>query len=279
MRNWTALIAIVMFALMLLVCFGVRGLCEAAYSCRETRAAEQRARELEQRNSENYARAVEYLQNGNFSEARRLLDYLWDYRDGEALRSYALARIAFAKEDYTAYFAYDLLEEIPAEYDGDLFEEIAAFREEAEPYRAEKKAAYDAERQRQEERYRELMEKVRELEEKTREKMAQCKEPYVGMSSRYISDTRRGRYDSYEYKDGVRFYYWTKNGSFFYASVKDGTVIHTGGTSGRSGSGSTGRSGDPYDASDYAHVDDFYYDHRDDFFNYQDAEDYYDAHH
>ena len=40
----------------------------------------------------------------------------------------------------------------------------------------------------------------------------------------------------------------------------------------------SGGSSDPYNASDYAHVDDFYYDHYDDFFNYQDAEDYYDEH-
>ena len=31
---------------------------------------------------------------------------------------------------------------------------------------------------------------------------------------------------------------------------------------------------DPYDASDYSHADDFYYDHYDDFWDYEDAEDY-----
>ncbi len=35
---------------------------------------------------------------------------------------------------------------------------------------------------------------------------------------------------------------------------------------------------DPYNASDYSHVDDFYYDHYDDFFDYEDAEEYFDAH-
>ena len=34
----------------------------------------------------------------------------------------------------------------------------------------------------------------------------------------------------------------------------------------------------PLPPSDYAHADDFYYDHWDDFVDFEDAEDYYDAH-
>ena len=37
-------------------------------------------------------------------------------------------------------------------------------------------------------------------------------------------------------------------------------------------------SSDPYHASDYLHPDDFYYDYRDDFWDYEDAEDYWEAH-
>ena len=36
---------------------------------------------------------------------------------------------------------------------------------------------------------------------------------------------------------------------------------------------------DPFHASDYAHPDDFYYDYYDDFWDYEDAEDYWEAHH
>ena len=38
-------------------------------------------------------------------------------------------------------------------------------------------------------------------------------------------------------------------------------------------------SSDPYQAKDYAHPDDFYYDYRDDFWDYEDAEDYWEKHH
>ena len=37
-------------------------------------------------------------------------------------------------------------------------------------------------------------------------------------------------------------------------------------------------SGDPYDAASYLHPDDFYYDHLDDFWDYEDAEDYWQKH-
>ena len=37
-------------------------------------------------------------------------------------------------------------------------------------------------------------------------------------------------------------------------------------------------SSDPYQAKDYAHPDDFYYDYRDDFWDYEDAEDYWEKH-
>ena len=34
------------------------------------------------------------------------------------------------------------------------------------------------------------------------------------------------------------------------------------------------QSDDPFNANDYVHADDFYYDHFDDFFDYEDAEAY-----
>jgi len=45
----------------------------------------------------------------------------------------------------------------------------------------------------------------------------------------------------------------------------------------KSSSGTNAKS-DPYDAKDYSNEDDFYDDHYDDFFDYYDAEDYYNRH-
>ncbi|MBQ8966105.1 hypothetical protein [Ruminococcus sp.] len=41
----------------------------------------------------------------------------------------------------------------------------------------------------------------------------------------------------------------------------------------------TDDSTDPYDADSFYHPDDFYYDHYDDFYDYEDAEDYWYEHH
>ena len=43
-------------------------------------------------------------------------------------------------------------------------------------------------------------------------------------------------------------------------------------------SSSTKKSSDPYEAKSDAHPDDFYYDNRDDFWDYEDAEEYYNEH-
>ena len=49
--------------------------------------------------------------------------------------------------------------------------------------------------------------------------------------------------------------------------------------SNRKSSSNKKSSSDPYQAKDYAHPDDFYYDYRDDFWDYEDAEDYWEKHH
>ena len=57
-------------------------------------------------------------------------------------------------------------------------------------------------------------------------------------------------------------------------TVTDPTV-----SSNRKSSTNNKPSSDPYHAKDYAHPDDFYYDYRDDFWDYEDAEDYWERHH
>lgn len=50
------------------------------------------------------------------------------------------------------------------------------------------------------------------------------------------------------------------------------------GYSSRSKSSASKKYSEPYDAKSYAHPDDFYYDHYDDFWDYEDAEEYYYEH-
>lgn len=280
MRGTGFYVVIAVLVLILLVMM-VHGCADVIYNCNTAMAVAQREREQEQRRSDNYAKAIEMLQGGNYLEARKLLDYLWDYKDGEVLLAYARARINFQRTDYFAYSVYDCLDKIPEDYAGDLADDIAAFRIEAEKRRPELQALYDAEQERWAETERQLTEQRAEWREKMKAEAATHNKPYVGMDSEFISYTQLGRYDMSEYKDGVWFYHWTKNGMTFFASAKDGKVIHTGGSTRKKYSSSTGssKSSDPYNASDYAHADDFYYDHRDDFFDFEEAEDYYESHH
>ncbi len=271
----TGFYVIIAVLIMILLVMMVRGCMDAVYSCNTAMETAQREREQEQRRSENYAKAIELLQSGDYLEARKLLDYLWDYKDGEVLLTYARARISFQNTNYFAYSTYDYLNQIPTDYSGDLAEDIAAFRIEAEKRRPELQALYDAEQEKWAETERQLAEQRAEWRERMKADAATHKKPYVGMDSEFISYTQLGRYDMSDLKDGVWFYYWTKNGMTFFASVQDGKVVHTGGSTRKKYGGSAGssKSSDPYNASDYAHVDDFYYDHRDDFWDFEEAED------
>lgn len=289
MRNNTGLLAIVLFIAILLVCLLARGLTQTTYNCRETREATQREREIEQKKSEDYDRALKLLRSGDYQEARKLLEYLWDYKDGKVLLAYARARYRYTRTDYISYNAYGYLDSIPTDYSGDLADEIAAFRKEAEPHRAEKKASYDAEMQRQEEERQKLEAYLKQLDEEARAEVSKHSVPYIGLLEWYIDYTKLGRHtikiEKERTENGEKTKYteygWqNKNGIFlFKAIVSDGRVAEVEDIAAILAGSDWGQSSDPYNASDYAHVDDFYYDHRDDFFNYQDAEDYYDAHH
>ncbi len=85
--------------------------------------------------------------------------------------------------------------------------------------------------------------------------------------------------------NGVKYpcteYSWqSKSGMFIYKAIVVGGRVWSVEDIAAELSGSRRQSStsDPYNASDYAHVDDFYYDHRDDFFDFEEAEDYYDKH-
>ncbi len=289
MRNNTGLLAIVLVVAFLLVCLLARGLVQTAYNCRKTRAATQQEREAERKKSEDYDKAIDLLRNGDYQVARKLLEYLWDYKDGEVLLAYARARYRYTQADYTSYNAYRYLDSIPSDYSGDMADEIAAFRKEAEPHRAEKKASYDAEMQKQEEERQKFEVYLQQKDEEARIEVSKHLAPYIGLSERYIDYTKLGRHtiklekERTESGKKVKYteYSWqNKNGIFlFKATAADGRVTKVEDIAAILADSDWGQSSDPYNASDYAHVDDFYYDHRDDFFNYQDTEDYYAAHH
>ena len=129
--------------------------------------------------------------------------------------------------------------------------------------------------------------------------------PYEGMLKSNINRTELGAptevekcRDFYKLQARARYkkYTWKKNGTtVFMATVRYCDHKNKTATSGyvsditdwRSSATSTYRyttkkhkpTTDPYNAKDYSNEEDFYDDHYDDFFDYYDAEDYYNKHH
>ena len=120
--------------------------------------------------------------------------------------------------------------------------------------------------------------------------------PFEGLEEEYIDCTKLGKHSSVElsqdfysmkYIRRMKTYKWNDaNGNLIckatvrYNDSGDGTVSTVYLPNSRLVSPvptrrpASRQTSDPYGAKDYAHPDDFYYDYRDDFIDYEEAEDY-----
>lgn len=219
------------------------------------------------------------------------------YKNTFSLYAYALAQIEYNSDDVSLYVVNNYLELIPENYKGELSKEImkfkADFKPEYEKYVAEKERIAELERQKQ----------IQETKERLKKSI-----PYEGMSESYINYTLMGNYHDKErviVGKGKRSefskneYRW-KNSSgktILYVECRDGVVtdvskywedkywtsdgkpIYSGQREGYSSS-SNGKkkvyNDDSYNVNDYYDAEDFYEDYYDDFYDYEDAEDYFD---
>jgi hypothetical protein len=108
--------------------------------------------------------------------------------------------------------------------------------------------------------------------------------PYVGMSKDLINHTKLGKpYDHEIDKVSITridiYYFLSSDGKTKYkVKCKKGKVISVVASSVKKSSSGSSNKSDPYNASDYNNEEDFYYDHYDDFIDYEEAEDYYNKH-
>ena len=111
--------------------------------------------------------------------------------------------------------------------------------------------------------------------------------PYLGMKLSYDDDLYflggGGKVNGvstskFRYLSGSKYYVVYLDNNYVVQKVENYLPQSS---TGKSSSSSTNKksSSDPYQAKDYAHPDDFYYDYRDDFWDYEDAEDYWERHH
>ena len=235
-------------------------------------------------------------------------DFMWDakrneienpYKNTIPLYAYSLAKIEYKSDDVSLYTVNDYLELIPSNYNGELSEEIKKFKADFKPeyddYLAERERIAEQERQKQ----------LQETKERLKNTI-----PYEGMSESYINYTAMGNYHDKEYVvvgKGKRTE-WSKNEyrwknsngkTILYVECRDGVVtdvtkywedkywtadgkpIYSGTRSGYSSSSSGKKkvyNDDSYNVNDYYDAEDFYEDYYDDFYDYEDAEDYYNEH-
>lgn len=270
-----------------------------------------------------YNHTITLIQNGSYEEAlaefenanRDVLerdDFKFDIKYGDLdkcykntvyLYAYALAQFEYNSENRYMRTVNEYLELIPADYSGELCEEIKTFKENFKPQyenflTEEKRKAEEAriEQQKREQEY------VASLKNRI---------PFEGMQEKYINSTAAGNADEHESeyvkgrgsksgydldkyywysdnnkdmvlfvecKDGkvtdvIKYYeltYWTSNGMpKFWATRPARTAKKN----------SSIKKDDPYNVNDYYDPEDFYDDNYDDFWDYEDAEDYFNEHH
>lgn len=265
-----------------------------------TLSAQQKAAKEKQAQLEaDYATALDCLAQNAYNEALAYFAGTVGHQDADMLIQYAKAASLYNPNDGTTYrSAYQYLVVIPDAYSGPFAEQISSMRRDL----TTRKTRYDAEQA-----------LIAAEEEKQREQQfrANLKQqlPYVGMSEAYISQTilgKAGEVSQYNKTvDGEKRYctdytWYVDNGKWllFTAWVYNGAVIKVHkfndgvywdgntilGTVGGAHSNysyskpSRTPDPDPYNASDYSHPEDFYYDYYDDFWDYEDAEDYWDEH-
>lgn len=257
-----------------------------------------------------YVNAVAFIQNGSYEEALAELEkanpnmiersnFKWDmkhnkpdkyYKNTVYLYSYAMAQNEYNSENRYMHTVNEYLELIPTDYIGELAEEIGTFK-------GNFQSQYD-----------ECLEKERlQTEENERQFYANLKTklPYEGMNEKYIDLTMMGKHDKAilddAYDDFVyNLYYWktnsgdtllavtcingevksvTKYGEGYFWTA-DGRPDYNGKkpyTSSKNKIKSK-KTDDRYNVKDYSDPEDFYDDNYDDFFDYEDAEDYYYEH-
>lgn len=265
---------------------------------------------------EAYNNTITLIENGSYEEALAEFEnanpdvlerdeFRWDLKYGDLgkcykntvyLYAYALAQIEYNSEKRYMTSVNGYLELIPADYDGELSEEIRTFKENFKPQYDEYLAEKEREAEKQEQEY------ITSLKNKI---------PFEGMREEYINSTAVGNAYKHESKYVKRRgskpgytldkYYWRSDNNkdtVLFVECRDGKVTEvtkyyestywtpdgmpkfwaTRPARTTKKKSSTPKE-DPYNVNDYNDPEDFYDDNYDDFWDYDEAEDYYNSYH
>lgn len=240
-----------------------------------------------------YREAKNALRSGDYNTAQQKFYDLDEYRESEEFYHYVKAK---------GFYEIDAFSTASAHLDRAKIKD-SEFKSEVEDFKIKFEKAYD--------NYINEKGKERIAEQEKEEKEIKNKIPYVGMSTKYLNQTKLGNYGDYftnrKVKNGkqveYKVYSWySESGKLImrasveYSTItgvnkfnestcwngddlKDG-VLPNGTQKAKSYKKQTATTiVDEYDVNDYSNEEDFYYDHYDDFYDYYDAEDYYREHH
>lgn len=240
----------------------------------------------EQQRSQAYEAAIQAILAEDFDTAKKQIDSLGsrDYREKDDLENLVKAQQYYYKYKSVEY-GLNYLKKVSIEDDSyGLMDYVSNLKAKWEPeYQAEK---------------------ARKEREAARERAAvqeRASNPYTGM---YVSDSVRElwQYQGTDYTTiksssgkkikTTKYYYRT--GDYGYtiwvtdqgraakvSTTLYGDALARSAASNRAGSGksSSSKSSDPYHASNYSDPEDFYEDNYDDFWDFEDAEDYWETYH
>lgn len=243
----------------------------------------------------NYEGALDCIEKANPNKIKRTnFDYQMRvgkletcYKNSAYLYAYALAQIEYNSENKDMERVKEYLEFIPLSYSGELSEKIKIFMEN---FKSQYEVYLEEKRKQDEEDRR-----IREQEEAERLKHSV---PYVGMSESKINDTVLGSNyvidHNYEMINGKRvkaniYRFKQGNAIIFVARCLKGSVDSVSdyrddpwvvrSSSSSKSSSSKKKVEDEYNVNDYSAPEDFYDDNYDDFWDYDEAEDYYNRYH
>lgn len=252
----------------------------------------------------SYEQALAEFENANPDVLERD-DFKFDIKYGDLckcykntvyLYAYALAHVEYNSENRYMTVVNDYLQFIPIDYMGELSEEIKIFKDNFKSQYEEYLAEQEREAKRQEQEY------IASLKNKI---------PFEGMQEKYINSTAVGNADKHESKyvkgrgsklgyDLDKYYWYSDNNKdmVLFVECKDGKVTDvrkyyesvywtsdgmpkfwaTRPIRSTKPKSSTKKE-DPYNVNDYNDPEDFYDDNYDDFWDYEEAEDYYNSYH
>ena len=206
------------------------------------------------------------------------------YKNSLPLYAYALAQQEYNSEDRYMQTVHDYLELIPADYSGELSEEIKTFKENFKPQYDE---FLEEEKRKAEERLK--------IEREQEAERLRNSVPYIGMSESKIGDTILGRnyevLSSYEWEKGekipVNIYHFKKGSSIiFVAKCMRGSVFYVNDdrddpwkTPSNNSYKNRSDNDNPYNVNDYDTPDEFYEDNYTRFWDEDEAIDFYNRYH